>query len=153
MAKVNAQREARLPVAAARAAEAEAAAHNAEMRAAADRAAASAPPPLLLCAASAGDDEGAGSSVQVFAGVASGRHVAQNSLFYVPDSRALTLAEAEAAVKASTRSVNRAATRFAGAHAHAADAPHAGELPAAAERTPGLRGCVAHACAAQPLRE
>ena len=141
MAKVNAQREARLPIASARAAEAEAAAHNAEMRAAADRAAASAPPPLLLGAGDAGE-EGAGSSVQVFAGVASGRHVAKNSLFYAPDGRALTVAEAEAAIKASTRSVNIGATRFGGSHAHAADAPPAGELHAAAARTPGLRGCV-----------
>ena len=141
MAKVNAQREARLPIASARAAEAEAAAHNAEMRAAADRAAASAPPPLLLGAGDAGE-EGAGSSVQVFAGVASGRHVAKNSLFYAPDGRALTVAEAEAAIKASTRSVNMGATRFGGSHAHAADAPPAGELRAAAARTPGLRGCV-----------
>ena len=141
MAKVNAQREARLPIAAARAAEAEAAAHNAEMRAAADRAAASTPPPLLLGAGEAGD-EGAGSSVQVFAGVASGRHVAKNSLFYVPDGKGLTVAEAEAAIKASTRSVNIGATRFGGMHAHVGEAPPAGELHAAAARTPGLRGCV-----------
>ena len=141
MAKVNAQREAKLPVASARAAEADAAAHNAEMRAAADRAAASAPPQLLLGAGDGGE-EGVGSSVQVFAGVASGRHVAKNSLFYTPDGRALTVAEAEAVMKASTRSVNIGATRFGGSHAHASDAPPAGELHAAAARTPGLRGCV-----------
>jgi hypothetical protein len=141
LAKMNAQRAARLPVAAARAAEAAAAAHTAAMRHAADTAAASTAP-LLLCAGEAGE-EGAGSSVQVFAGVASGRHVAKNSLFYSPDGRALTLSEAEAGVKGPPRGVNIGATRFGGTHT--ADAPPAGELRAAVARTPGLRGCVPRA--------
>jgi hypothetical protein len=111
------------------------------MRRAADTAAASTAP-LLLCAGEAGE-EGAGSSVQVFAGVASGRHVAKNSLFYSPDGRALTLAEAEAGVKGPARGVNIGATRFGGTHT--ADAPPAGELRAAVARTPGLRGCVPRA--------
>ena len=140
LAKVNAQRAAKLPAATARAAEAEAAAHTAAMRSAVDLAAASTAPPLLLGAGD-GDDEGAGSSVQVFAGVASGRHVAKNSLFYAPDGRALTVAEAEAGVKGPPRGVNIAATRFTSSHS-AADAPPVGEQRAAVARTPGLRGCV-----------
>jgi hypothetical protein len=128
METVNAARRERTATAAALRTEASTAAHAAAIRAA-DAA------PLLLPAPG---DNSLGAAVVPYNGVLSAPFTARNSLYYAPDGRALSLAEAEAAVKGPPRAVDAAATRFASASSAAAGG--AAQPGGSRAVTPGHRG-------------